>query len=108
MDLFLNYSSGGGKPIPEELKSSINAYLKENSISSKRVIRDKQNLDNNNSENTSKRYLNDNGVELYRNFPYKNQLSKSSFLKYLKATGIYKLNTTGINKMPPKRLIFKI
>ena len=71
---------------------AIRNYLLENSNpASNRLIvnRNKYDLYNYKKE-ISARYLEKNSTELYRNFPFRNQLSKTTFFKYISISGEYK------------------
>ena len=84
-----NFFAGGGQAISESLKSALNDYLKEKStVAANRLIR---NFDLEHGEDhIPVRYLSENKTMLYRNFSFKNHLSKSTFLKYLKSSRIFK------------------
>ncbi len=75
---------GGGSEIDKDLQESIGLYLKHHSrIASNRTTTNK-------SIEMPVRYLDNSKIELYKNYPYKDSVSKSTFLKYLNANKIYK------------------
>lgn len=75
----------------QEIRNSIKEHLNENSqISSNRLFKNKDRLDVNFGLKQPTRYLDDNQKELYKSFKYANQLSRQTFVNYLKKSGQFK------------------
>jgi hypothetical protein len=73
------------------LKNIIHSYLKENSsVASNRIIKNKSVNWINPGNQIHARYLNDSKLNLFYQFPFKNNLSLSTFLKYLNQSGEFK------------------
>ena len=84
-------NKGGGQKISEPLREAIKSYLYENSsIASNRLVKNKDKDDENFDKNVPARYLEGNLIELYKNFPLANQMSKETFFKYLNKSGEFK------------------
>ncbi|CAF0854416.1 unnamed protein product [Brachionus calyciflorus] len=81
----------GGVAIPNELKKSIEDFLKEKSnIASNRLFVNKNPTDTNYKKLENARYLEDQISELYKSFPFSNEISKSTFYKYSNVSGEFK------------------
>ena len=79
---------GGGVCIDEFRKQNIESFLKSNSnIASNRLVQLK---DKNIVDFIPVRYLQDTKNEVYRKFPYKDGVSKTTFMKYLIKDNQYK------------------
>ena len=77
---------GGGSSIQNYLKQSVVDFLKEKSnIASNRLVKIK-----NSGTLVPARYLEENKTELYKIFPFSNQISKSTFFKYTNLNVEYK------------------
>jgi hypothetical protein len=73
------------------LKNRIYSFLKENStVASNRIVKNKDNTWLNPGVNISARYLNDGNINLFNKFPFKNAISKPTFMKYLIKSGQFK------------------
>lgn len=82
---------GGGQRIPKDLQDSIRNYLIEKSnIGANRLVENKNPNDENYKQKIPVRYLEENNIELYKMFPFREQLSNGTFYKYLKMTGEFK------------------
>ncbi len=69
-------------------------YIKHHSrIASNRTTFDSKNS----SVEVPVRYLDNSKIELYKNYPYKNSIHKSTFFKYLNANKIYKKVSNSID-----------
>lgn len=88
---FQNIFLGGGKCIPQDLKDSIYTFLCQNSsIASNKLAVNRDKSDDNFLQKQPVRYLDDLETELFKSFPFSNEISKSTFHKYLKINGVYK------------------
>ena len=73
------------------LQSQIQSYLKERSnIASNRLIKNKDPNDENYQQLIPARYLEENHMQLFEEFPFNDQISKSCFFKYLNISGQFK------------------
>lgn len=83
---------GGGQSIPLNIQEGIRSYLHENSSpASNRMVRLKPKRKLLNEKRfIPARYLSDLKIELYKNSPYKNIVSKSTFFKYSNIDGEFK------------------
>ncbi|CAF0891443.1 unnamed protein product [Brachionus calyciflorus] len=82
---------GGGVAISNDIQKAIEDYLKEKSnIASNRLFINKNPVCVNFKKLENARYLEDRMTELYKNFPYSNEISKSTFYKYANLSGEYK------------------
>ena len=73
------------------LQHSIESYLNEkSSVASNRLVTVKNPKSEDYNTKVHARYLEDNKSELYKIFPLREDLSKSTFNKYLSINGIYK------------------
>ena len=82
---------GGGKMIEEDLQESIYEYLKNNSsIASNRLVKRKDSSGKCQNDLIPARYLDDNQSEMFKRFPFNNEISRSTFLKYLNKNGVFK------------------
>jgi hypothetical protein len=93
--LFLLYFKGGGRLLRPDLRESINSHLKQNSnIGSNRLVKKKKNAlfveDTLCEDFVPVRYLIDTQKELFKTFAFRNEISYSTFYKYLKHDGVYK------------------
>ena len=91
--IYLGFVLGGGQSINNQLKVSIDSYLKAHSRpASNRLVQDKSKtgLNNNLRELLPVRYLNDNQSKLFKLFPYKSELAKNTFINYLRKSGQFK------------------
>ena len=93
---FIRSFIGGGNTIKKDLFYSIKEYLKLNStVGSNRLVKSKplpkalsSTIQQPNLLTT--RYLNDTKAALYKKFPFRNHISKSSFYRYIKAANQFK------------------
>ncbi|CAF0844074.1 unnamed protein product [Brachionus calyciflorus] len=84
-------NKGGGNKIKSDLEYSINSFLKEKSnIASNRLCLNKNPSDPNFKQLQNARYLEDNIIELYKSFPFSNEISISTFYKYVNLSGEFK------------------
>lgn len=82
---------GGGTSIPVQLSKSIDDFLKEKSnIASNRLAKNKNVQSDNFGQLVPARYLEENKSELFKAFPFSNEISKSTFFKYTNLIGEYK------------------
>jgi hypothetical protein len=87
---------GDGKRIPETLENSLSFYLKENANAASNRVAVNKNPDSSDFKKAVPvYYLDDKKTELYKNFKFSNQSSKSIFMKYLNRDEIFK-NHIGI------------
>lgn len=64
---------GGGRSIPDDLQDAINKHLVENA--NKTLLNGSVNVSSNDSNEI---------IALYKSFPLKNQLARTTFYKYVK------------------------
>lgn len=82
---------GGAKPISSELREAIRKYLIEKSnIASNRLVVNKDVNDADYKECVPARYLTSNQMDLYNQFPLRDQLNRKTFVKYMKLSGEFK------------------
>jgi hypothetical protein len=82
---------GGKKPIPAQVRESIRSYLEDHSTpASNRLVRDKTQMKIRPKKYIPVRYLSENKTELYKQSPFLDIVSKSTFLKYAKIDNIFK------------------
>ncbi len=85
--------SGGRPSIADKLIKEINDFAEaKSSVASNRMVlkRTESNVPNREKEYLHARYLEDTKTKIFQDFPLKDDLSKSSFFKYLNASKIYK------------------
>ena len=67
----------------------MHSYLQERStVAANRLVKEKRYSRDHHYQTV--RYLDENMIELYKQFPFRNEISKSTFVKYLKKTGQFK------------------
>ncbi len=94
------YSTGGGRTISTGLQNSIDTFLKEKSnIASNRLVKIRNPAHKNYKQAIPARYLENSRSELYQQFPFSNEISKTTFFKYSNINGEYK---------NPHKLVFLI
>lgn len=82
---------GGAKPISPELQQSIRTYLKEKSnIASNRRVINKDPNDEDYLEDVNARYLENNKIELYNSFKFRDQVARSTFYRYVNKSKVFK------------------
>ena len=71
------------------MQQLIHSYAKQRSnVAANRLVHDKSSRDRRTMQPV--RYLDENFNELYQQFPFKDELSKSTFLRYIRSSGQYK------------------
>jgi hypothetical protein len=72
-------------------KKKLEIYLKNNSsIASNRLVKRKDSSGKFKNDLIPSRYLDDNQSEKFKRYPFNNEISRSTFLKYLNKNGVFK------------------